>query len=97
MQYLCTYTCTRTRMHYVAIQVNQPSGISQAAAIAVHCPQGVKGRKVCLCRRVMTGFGKVTGNKGTRFLSCGKDQASNFYSYRRINFIFNMYIFKNNF
>ena len=29
-------------MHYAAVQVNRPSGISQTAAIAVNCPQGVK-------------------------------------------------------
>ena len=34
------YTCTR--MHYAAIQVNRPSGISQAAAISVNGRQGVK-------------------------------------------------------
>ena len=49
MQYLCivhTYVlCGYTRhlrtCRNVAIQVNRPSGISQAVAIAAHCPQGV--------------------------------------------------------
>ena len=47
-QYVCraanSSTCTCTRMHYAAIHVNQPSVISQTAAIAVNRPQGVKRR-----------------------------------------------------
>ena len=31
-----------TRMHYAAIHVNRPSGISQAVAIAINRTQGVK-------------------------------------------------------
>ena len=57
MQYLCIvhvcmYTCTCTRtyplcgytchLRTVAILVNRPSGISQAAAVAVNRTQGVK-------------------------------------------------------
>ena len=47
MQYLCIvhvymYTCKCTRMHYAAILVNRPSGISQAAAIAVNRTEWVK-------------------------------------------------------
>ena len=37
--YMCTCTCTR--MYYAAIHVNQPSGISQAAALAVNRTKGV--------------------------------------------------------
>ena len=42
MHALRGYTRQLCTCWYAAIQVNQPSGISQAAAIAVHHPQGVK-------------------------------------------------------
>ena len=43
--YMHTYAlcgCTRHVRRYVAINVNRPSGISQAAAIAVNRTKGVK-------------------------------------------------------
>ena len=39
---LCGYTRHLRTCRNAAIQVNRPSGISQAAAIAVHRPQVVK-------------------------------------------------------
>ena len=39
---LCVYTCHLRTCPDAAIHVNRPSGISQAAAIAVNCTQGVK-------------------------------------------------------
>ena len=40
---LCGYTRLLCTCQYAAIHVNQPSGISQAAAIAVNHTKGVKG------------------------------------------------------
>ena len=42
MYALCGYTCHLRTCRYAAIHVNRPSGISQAAAVAVNRRQGVK-------------------------------------------------------
>ena len=52
MQYLCMCTCSHVNAHvcvtcrYAAVHVNRPSGISQAAAIAVNRTQGVNRRHI---------------------------------------------------
>ena len=47
MYALCGYTRHLRTCRYAAIHVNRPSGISQAAAIAVNRTEGVKINKNC--------------------------------------------------
>ena len=46
--HICTIHVMHSTCWNAAVQFNRPSGISQAAAIAVHRPQGVKKRKIIL-------------------------------------------------
>ena len=62
---LCGYTRHLRTCRYVAILVNRPSGISQAAAIAVNCTQGVNTPHVCV---LLFGFHLLFPNLSFCFL-----------------------------